>query len=173
MGSDARVRRSLRRIEPDAMKSRVYVETTIVSYLTAEPTRDIVQAAHQQVTREWWQRRANFELFVSEVVLTEVARGDPEASSRRTAALEGINVLAASADAADLADRFIRAKAVPRKALADAVHIAIAAVHGLDYVLTWNCTHIANAAIRSKIERVCREVGLQPPIICTPEELME
>ncbi|MEO7189730.1 MAG: type II toxin-antitoxin system VapC family toxin [Vicinamibacterales bacterium] len=132
-----------------------------------------MQAAHQQITREWWERRQHFELFVSEVVLAEAVRGDVEAANRRMAVLDEIQVLAASADASELAELFVRAKAVPRKAMADAVHIAVAAVNGMDYVLTWNCRHIANAAIRSKIEHVCRDIGLEPPIICTPEELME
>jgi hypothetical protein len=155
------------------MKSKVYLETTVVSYLTAEPTRDVVQAAHQQLTREWWDRRGRFDLFVSQTVITEAGGGNAEAASRRLAALEGIPSLAVTVEAADLAARFVRAQAMPEKAAIDALHVAIAVVNGMDYVLTWNCTHIANAAIRDKIERACREAGFEPPIICTPEELME
>lgn len=155
------------------MKPKVYLETTIVSYLTAEPTRDVVQAAHQRLTREWWDRRERFDLFVSQTVITEAAGGNAEAASRRLAALDGIATLAVTAEAADLATQFVRAQAMPEKAAVDALHVAIAVVNGMDYVLTWNCTHIANAAIRDKIERTCREAGFEPPIICTPEELME
>jgi hypothetical protein len=155
------------------MKSKVYIETTIVSYLTAELTRDVVQAAHQQLTREWWDRRERFELFVSQTVITEAGGGNAEAASRRLAALEGIAVLGVTAEAVDLAARFVRAHAMPEKAAVDALHVAIAVVNGMNYVLTWNCTHIANAAIRDRIERTCREAGYEPPIICTPEELME
>lgn len=155
------------------MKSKVYLETTIVSYLTAEPTRDVVQAAHQQLTREWWDRRARFDLFVSQTVITEASGGNAEAASRRLAALEGVPSLAVSAEAVDLAAQFVRAQAMPEKAAVDALHCATAVVNGMDYVVTWNCTHIANAAIREKIERTCREAGFEPPIICTPEELME
>ena len=155
------------------MKAKVYVETTIISYLTAAPTRDIIQAAHQQMTREWWERRTGFDLYVSQTVVTESGRGDAEAAGRRLAALEGIHVLAVTTEAVDLAERFIQAHAMPQNAAADALHVALAVVNGMDYVLTWNCTHIANAAIRAKIEQPCREAGLQHPIICTPEELME
>jgi hypothetical protein len=156
-----------------AMKSRVYLETSVVSYLTALPSRDIVQAAHQQVTREWWNRRSRFVLYVSQAVLGEAARGDVEAAARRLTALQGIQALAVTAEVSDLAERFIRESAMPAKAAIDAVHVAVAVVHGMEYLLTWNCTHIANAAIRSKIERICREGGLSPTVICTPEELME
>ena len=112
-------------------------------------------------------------MFVSRTVLAEAAGGDTEAARRRLAALERITVLAATDEAAELAAQFIRAHAMPEKAAVDALHVAIAVVNGMDYVLTWNCTHIANAAIRDKIERTCREAGYEPPIICTPEELME
>jgi predicted nucleic acid-binding protein len=155
------------------MKSKVYLETTIVRQLTAEPTRDIVQAAHQKLTRVWWNRRDRYELFVSQIVITEAGRGNAEAASRRLATLEGIPALAVSAEAVDLAAHFIRAQVMPEKAGVDALHVATAVVNGIDYVLTWNCTHIANAAIRDKIEQACRKSGFEPPIICTPEELME
>lgn len=153
---------------------KVYVETTVVSYLTAQPSRDIVLAAHQQITREWWQRRDRFELFVSEAVLREAAGGDPAAAAQRLAALQGIAVLDVSpAAVGDLARRLVSATAVPERAVVDAVHIAVAAVNGMDYLLTWNCAHIANAATRGKIERECRGAGYAPPVICTPEELTE
>jgi len=155
------------------MKPKVYLDTTIVSYLTAEPTRDVVQAAHQQLTREWWDRRERFELFVSQAVLTEAADGNTKAATRRLAVLKDIPSLAVATEATDLAECFVRAQAMSQKAAVDALHVATAVVNGMDYVLTWNCTHIANAAIREKIERTCREAGDEPPIICTPEELME
>lgn len=155
------------------MKRRVYLETTIVSYLTALPTRDLVRAAHQQITTEWWQGRDRFDLFVSEAVLQEAAAGDPDASARRLTALLGIPVLAATAEVANLAHRLVTGGAVPAKAAVDAVHIAVAAVNGMDFLLTWNCTHIANAATRVKIEQTCRAAGVVPPVICTPEELLQ
>ncbi|MGE3673604.1 MAG: type II toxin-antitoxin system VapC family toxin [Polyangiaceae bacterium] len=155
------------------MKRKVYLETTIVSYLTALPTRDLVRAAHQQITTEWWQGRDRFDLFVSEAVLQEAAAGDPDASARRLIALQGIRVLAATAEVANLAHRLVAGGAVPAKAAVDAVHIAVAATNGMDFLLTWNCTHIANAATRGRIEQACRAAGVAPPVICTPEELQQ
>ena len=155
------------------MKPKAYLETTIVSYLAASPSRDIVIAGHQQVTREWWERRNRFELFVSEAVVEEATRGDAAVAARRTALLSGIPVLDLGGEVHELAKRLLLVRAVPAKALIDAVHIAVAAVNRVDYLLTWNCTHIANAAVRGKIEQACRAAGLQAPTICTPEELME
>jgi hypothetical protein len=155
------------------MKSRVYLETTIVSYLTALPSPRLVQAAHQQITHEWWIRRNRFEIYVSQAVIREAARGHAEAADRRLAALEGVPLLAIGADVLRLAERLLQARLVPAKAEVDAVHIAVAAIHGMDYLLTWNCSHIANAATRGKIEQTFRDLGLHPPLICTPEELLE
>ncbi|WP_044965720.1 type II toxin-antitoxin system VapC family toxin [Sorangium cellulosum] len=153
------------------MKPRVYIETSILSYLTARPSRDLVQAAHQQITIEWWAGRNRFELVVSEAVVAEASRGDPSAAARRLAAAEGLPVLSASIEAQAVARRLLEAAAMPRKAAIDAAHVAIAAVHGVNFLLTWNCTHLANAMMRRHIEAVCRESGFRPPIICTPEEL--
>ena len=155
------------------MKSKVYLETTIVSYLVASSTHDIIQSAHQQVTREWWTRRARFDLFVSRPVLTEAGRGDATAAARRLETLTGIPVLSVSRGVTPLANTLLRSGALPTKARLDAVHVAIAAVNGMDYLLTWNLRHLANAVIRGKIEEACRKAGIRPPIICTPEELME
>ena len=155
------------------MKPRLYLETTVVSYLAASQSRDIVVAAHQQLTREWWQTRDRFELFVSQAVVDEVSRGDADVAARRVALLAQIPVLVLGDQVSELAKQLLRSHAVPAKANLDAVHIAVAAVNHLNYLLTWNCTHIANAAIRGKIEQTCQSAGLLVPIICTPEELME
>ena len=155
------------------MKSRVYLETTIVSYFVAEPTKDIVQTAHQQITRQWWAGRDRFEIFVSRAVVAEARRGDARAARRRLAALRGIPRLAVGRRGIRLAQSLLRLGALPQKAEVDAVHVGIAAVNGIDYLLTWNLRHLANAALRGKIEEAVREAGLVPPIICTPEELME
>lgn len=155
------------------MKPRVYIETTIVSYLVALATRDIVQSAHQQVTREWWTRRERFDRFVSRPVLAEAGRGDSTAAARRLDALAGIPVLSVGRGVTTLANALLRTGTLPRKARLDAVHVAVAAVNGMDYLLTWNLRHLANAAIRAKIEEACRTAGIHPPAICTPEELME
>jgi hypothetical protein len=155
------------------MKSRVYLETSVVSYLTALPSRDIVRAAHQQLTRDWWAVREQFELFTSQIVLDEAMRGDPDAAARRLSALQGVALLDVTDQAHEVAARFLAGGVMPAKAASDALHVAIAVVHGMSYLLTWNCSHIANASIRGKIETMCRAADLQPPLICTPEELLE
>ena len=152
----------------------MYIETTIVSYLTARPSRNVVLRAHQQITRTWWRtRRYDFDLFISPLVLQEAGDGDPEAARRRLTALAGIPVLAAVTGALAVAHALREREPIPQRAAADAMHIAIAAAHGVEYLLTWNCTHIANAQMRPSIERLCRGEGFEPPILCTPEELLE
>lgn len=155
------------------MPPKVYLETTIPSYLTAWPSRDLIKAAHQEATHEWWDTRGKFDLYVSQVVLNESGRGDPEAATQRLEALAGLTVLAITDEAEALARGLTEQGPLPEKAAVDALHIAVAAVHGMDYLLTWNCTHIANAATRVEIEAVCRRNDLEPPVICTPIELME
>ena len=154
------------------MNPKVYLETTIISYLTAWPSRDLIKAAHQQLTREWWQIHSRFELFVSQAVVQEAGGGDQDAAQRRLHVLEGIPILAMDRQTLALAHELTEQGPLPKKATVDALHIAVAVVNGMDYLLTWNCAHIANASMRSQIERVCRSRGYQPPVICTPEELM-
>lgn len=154
-----------------SMRPSVYIETTIPSYLAARPSQDVVRSAHQQITREWWRRRSEFELFSSRLVIGECQAGDPQAAADRLAVLAGISLLEQIDPVADLAEALIRDVPLPPKAAADALHIAIAAVHGIEYLLAWNCTHIANVVLRPRIEGVCLAAGYQPPLICTPEEL--
>lgn len=155
------------------MSARVYVETTVVSYLTAWPSRDVVLAGHQQVTREWWDtRRASYELCISQLVLTEASAGDAQAAQDRLAVLQPMTVLETTDAAAELAKELIRTGALPAKAAGDALHIAVAAVHAVPYLLTWNCRHLANATMRPMIESACTANGFKAPIICTPEELI-
>ena len=155
------------------MRPKVYLETTVISYLAASPSRDIVVAAHQQLTREWWEKRDRFELVVSQAVVDEVSRGDTVVAARRLALLAQIPLLDLGDNVNEFARELLRSRAVPAKANLDAVHIAVAAVNHVNYVVTWNCTHIANAAVRGKIEEACRSAGFPTPTICTPEELME
>ncbi|MBM4028826.1 MAG: type II toxin-antitoxin system VapC family toxin [Planctomycetes bacterium] len=156
------------------MKRSLYLESTIPSYLVAAPSRDLLIAAHQQVTAEWWRtRRIGFDLYVSQFILDEIGRGDAEVAKRRLEAVKGIPLLDITEDVLDPAAGFLALKIIPRRAGTDAVHIAVATVHGVDFLLTWNCRHIANAAIIRDIEAVCRMRGFQCPVICTPEELME
>lgn len=156
------------------MKPRLYLETSIVSYLAALPSRDLVVAAHQQITHEWWaERRDQYELFASGLVIREARCGDPDAAIRRMTFLDGVQSLSVDEQARSLAKEIIRDGCLPAKAGEDAVHIAVAAVHGMDYLLTWNCRHIANALTRQKVTDTLRRHGLVAPIISTPEELPE
>lgn len=155
------------------MRSKIYIETTIVSYLTSRPSSQVLALAHQQVTREWWEtRRSNYELFVSEVVVTEAERGDPGAAGARLAILSQFPRLAATPESELLAPLLLRETRLPPDAFLDMAHVSIATVHGMQYLLTWNCRHIANAAVIRIVERICRSHGFEPPVICTPEELM-
>ncbi len=155
------------------MKPTAYIETTIPSYLTARPSRDVVRAGEQQVTRDWWDRSAEYELRVSSLVLLECQAGDAQAAAERLAALEGVPVLAQSPEAVALAGMLLKEVPLPPKAANDALHIAVAAVNGIAYLVTWNCTHIANATLRPQIEAICRRMGYEPPVICTPRELLD
>ena len=155
------------------MKQTLYLETTIVSYLTALPSHDLVVAAHQQVTRDWWDTRLAFELYVSQFVLDEAGAGDAKAAERRLAVLADIPVLDLTPEVRLVAGEIMRLGAMPAKAYVDALHVAVAAAHGMDYLLTWNCAHIANPVLRGKIEAICRATGFEPPVICTPVEFMQ
>jgi len=131
-------------------------------------------AANQEATRSWWEiARPRYDVFISAIVTQEASGGDPEAARRRVYAIAGLPDLDVSEEAESLAAQLLTAAAVPEKAKTDALHIAVATVHGIDYLLTWNCKHIANATMRAKIEAICRAFGYEPPIICTPLELME
>ncbi len=155
------------------MKSKVYLETSIVSYLASRPSRDILVAANQQVTREWWETwRNDFELYVSQLVVTEASSGDPSAAQERIRLIADVPLLRLNEAAVVLANRLIQDGSLPAQSLEDALHIAVATVNGMDYLLTWNFKHIANAVMRSKIERACRAAGYEPPTICTPQELV-
>lgn len=156
------------------MRRRVYLETTVISYLTApRPSRTIIVAAHQEITVRWWEkRRHDFDLVVSELVLREAAAGDPETAERRLAVLEGLPRLALSEGALRLARDFVQRRILPEKAAEDGMHIAIATIHEVDYLLTWNCAHIANAEIQERLAEFLLERGFVLPFICTPEELL-
>ena len=153
--------------------SSVYIETSIISYLTARVSRDLIVAGHQQMTEEWWSiQKSRFQLWASELVVEEASAGDANAAAERLRVLNTIEMLDITEEAGFLASALLERGSLPAKASADALHIAIAAVHNVDYLLTWNCKHIANAEMRPVIESVCRNMGFNPPILCTPEELM-
>jgi hypothetical protein len=154
------------------MKRKIYVETSVISYLTARPSKTIIGAAHQQITLAWWEQRADYELLVSQSVWQECAAGDPVAAQRRLAALEGMSILAVTQDMIRLAESLIEQAIIPAKAIEDALHISVSTLHRVDFLLTWNCRHIANPVIQEKIAVHLEQLGLFLPIICTPEELL-
>jgi hypothetical protein len=154
------------------MKPTVYVETTVISYLTARPTRDLLVAARQEVTRRWWRTAADrFDLFVSPFVIKEAQAGDSQASAKRLKAIEELPYLIANPSAVALARQLIVGSAIPASAAEDAMHIAMAAAHGMDYLVTWNFAHIANATLRYRIVDITATAGFNCPVVCTPEEL--
>lgn len=153
------------------MPGSVYIETTIVSYLAARTSRDLVTAAHQAVTQEWWRNRQAFDLFSSDVVVMEADRGDPEMRRQRLALLGETTVLPVAQDAAELAKVIVHHAKFPAIARLDALHVAVAAANSMDYLLTWNCRHLAGASFRSRIESACALAGFKAPSICTPLEL--
>jgi predicted nucleic acid-binding protein len=154
------------------MKRKVYVETSVISYLTARPSKTILGAAHQQITLAWWETRNQYELLVSESVLRECDAGDPDAARKRLAVLSDIPLLLITEQAVQIAESLVERGIIPPKAAEDALHIAIATVNGVDYLLTWNCRHIANPEIQRGIAEQLEKFGLFLPFICTPEELL-
>jgi hypothetical protein len=151
----------------------VYLETTFISYLVARPSRDLMVAAHQQATREWWEdRRAAFECFVSQVVIDESSAGDATEIQKRLAIIGNLQTIVGSEAAVSLTEVIVSSNILPVRAIRDAAHVAMAAVGGIDYLLTWNCKHLANAQIARRIQKICLKSGYRMPIICTPNELM-
>ncbi|NEQ89158.1 MAG: type II toxin-antitoxin system VapC family toxin [Moorea sp. SIO2I5] len=155
------------------MSETVYIETSIIGYLTARSSNNLILMANVEATREWWDtRRTLFSLYISQVVLDEVGRGDPEIANRRLELLSNFPLLEVNEAAQNLGAKFISKSNLPPKATDDALHIALATVYGLDYLLTWNCKHIANAQIQKKLAQISFDAGYELPTICTPYELM-
>lgn len=156
------------------MKKRVYVETTIVSYLTARPSRDLMVAGHQEATRELWpELAARYETYVSALVYEEAGRGDPEQARMRLAAIEPFPMLDIDDEARTLAEEIIAGGGIPAEYPEDALHVAVAAVNGIDVVVTWNFAHLNNPFTRIMVRQIVEGVGYQCPEICSPEELLE
>ncbi len=152
----------------------VYIESTVISYYTGRPNRDLIVAAHQELTREWWENiLPKCSPFISQFVLDEISRGNQEAVNKRIKAVERIPLLEVVPPIVNLGIEYFNAIGIPDKARTDAFHIAIAVHHGLDYLVTWNCTHIAGGRVRGIVEKINDKHGFVTPIICTPEELME
>ena len=156
------------------MKPTVYLETTVIGYLSMRVSGVLRVVANQQTTRDWWDNhRQRFDLYVSRFVIDECCDGDPTAVQERLVYLQEIPLLEISGDVESLATSLRAGIPLPEKASIDALHIAIAAVNGVEYLLTWNCKHNANPAMRPRIEQICRRMEFEPPVICTPQELLE
>ena len=155
------------------LKEKVYIETTIVSYYTGRPSRDVIIAGRQEVTRDTWNQIANkFDRFISILVINEASRGDKEISQKRLEALKGMPVLGINEESEKLAEKIVLENAIAKEYPEDALHIALSAINGIDYLLTWNFSHINNAQMKYKIMKVVEKYGYICPIICTPDELI-
>ncbi len=156
------------------MKPSVYIESSVISYLTARASRDLVIAAHQAITDDWWTGALpNFEAYISPVVLAEINRGDAQAAAKRMAAADQLPILPLTADVEWLAALYFEAVQLSEKARADSYHLAIAAIHDMDYLVSWNCSHIVSGRVRRIVEGINADHGVRTPVVCTPEELME
>ena len=156
------------------MSETVYIETSILGYLTARTSRDLIVAANIELTREWWDtRRSDFQLYASQAVVQETSQGNTAIAAQRLEILSNLSLLDLNQTVLDLAEQFLGRSNLPAKANVDAVHIAVATVHGMDYLLTWNCKHIANAQIQRKLAEISLDFGYELPILCTPYELLE
>ncbi|MBI2471872.1 MAG: type II toxin-antitoxin system VapC family toxin [Planctomycetes bacterium] len=156
------------------MKESIYLETTVVSYYTSKPSRDIIVLAHQEITLEWWPKAIKrFDIFISEVVVEESRLGDHEAARRRLEELKNFPHLVLNNKVEEMAQVYIEQFEISKKYLRDAAHLAIASVHNIDYLVTWNCAHLANGEVIKKLMKINESFNIHTPIICTPEELME
>lgn len=154
------------------MKRKIYLETSVISYLTSRPSKTILGAAHQQITLAWWETRDQYELLVSESVLRECGSGDAGAAQKRLDVLADVPLLLINEQALNIAEALVGQGIIPAKAAEDALHIAVATVYDVDYLLTWNCRHIANPEMQRGIAAYLEQIGLLLPFICTPEELL-
>ena len=154
------------------MPSSVYIESSIISYLTSLPSRDVVKSARQAITSNWWLKsKSQYEVYISALVEDEISGGDPIAAAKRLQAVANIPSILITSEAQLLAEALVAAKAVPDNSVRDALHIAIASTQGIDYLLTWNFRHINNAETKALIARVVGSDGWACPILCSPEEL--
>lgn len=156
------------------MKPSVYLETSVISYHTSKMSRDLIIAAHQQITSEWWAKWiSNYHIFISDTVIQEISRGDPEAAKQRLKETSKFKRLEINSNIIDLAKTYISRIPLPKKASLDALHLALATSHGIDFLVTWNCKHIANGNVVFAFRKINEEYGFNSPIVCTPEELSE
>lgn len=151
----------------------VYIETSFISYLVSRPSKNLIVAAQQQMSKEWWDnRRTQFDLYISQLVIRESSEGDSEEVKKRLNVVKDLPLLELQIEARDLASSFLSNNVLPEKAADDALHISVSTIYGIEYLLTWNCKHMANAEIQKRLAKICQQQGYELPIICTPYELM-
>lgn len=156
------------------MKESIYIETSVVSYYVSKPSRALIVLAHQQITWEWWSTAVKrFDVYISEVVVEEAAAGNKVEAEKRLKELKGFTNLELTEKVEQAAQTYIEKLGIPKKAIRDAAHLAVASVHNIDYLVTWNCTHLANGEIIKKLLKINEKLKIKTPVICTPEELME
>lgn len=156
------------------MKESIYIETSVVSYYVSKPSRDLIVLAHQQITWEWWPTAVKrFNTYISEVVVEEAAAGNKESAEKRLKELKGFSHLELTERVEQTAQIYMEKLSIPPKALRDAAHLAVASIHNIDYLVTWNCVHLANGEIIKRLLKLNEKLKIKTPVICTPEELME
>lgn len=156
------------------MKPSAYIETSVISYLTGRMSSNLIVAAHQQITQEWWDNSLRyFSPFISVIVLDEASKGDKKAAALRLAKISHFPLLKINPDIEKQAEKYYRSLRIPEKARADAYHLAIASHYKVDFLVTWNCSHLANGFVIKQLKNINSELGIRSPVICTPEELME
>ncbi len=156
------------------MKPSVYIETSVISYYVSKLSKDLITAGHQIITLDWWEKaQPKHECYISPYVMQEISKGNPEMVTRRIKAVESFQSLALNKEVDALAKVYLKVVQPPEHAITDAYHLAIAAFYGIDYLISWNCTHIANGHIIKQLQKINVSSNIQTPVICTPEELME
>jgi len=156
------------------MSTTVYIETSVISYYTAKPSRDLIVAAHQQITVEWWEIVCpQIRCFISPFVIQEISAGNEEAAQKRINVINDFSILELNREIQELAQKYFVSLQIPDKAKLDASHLAVAVWYEMDYVLSWNCKHIVSGRIRKMLEEINNKLNIKTPILCTPEELME
>lgn len=155
------------------MREQIYVETTVISLFTARMSSDLVKAARQKMTEEWWEKiLPKYDCVISPYVLQEIRNGDPEAAKKRMAAANPFSLLATSDFAEELAQEYFKKSGIPKRSILDCYHLAVAAANGVDFIVSWNFKHIANPTIRRIFRGINDKHGLISPEISTPEEML-
>jgi len=156
------------------MRGKLYLETSVLSYYTARPSRDLIIAARQETTREIWPKlEEEFDRYISALVIQEASQGDLSAAKERLAAVSALPILQIESSAEELAEVLVSRGPIPARRAEDALHIALCATNGIDFLLTWNFAHINNARLRTQVARIVETEGYECPVLCSPDELME